>query len=63
MIWIVRKVRSLPFRLILITLLDINVFIDYCKKSLNEIHLSLKKQLFVQADRKVEYIGIVRFAK
>lgn len=39
--------------------LDINVFIDYCKKALNPVSLSLKKQLFVQADKKIEYLGIV----
>lgn len=39
--------------------LDINVFIDYCKKALNPISLSLKKQLFVKAEEKIEYIGIV----
>jgi hypothetical protein len=44
-----------------INLLDINVFIDYCKKALNPVSLSLKKQLFVQADEKIEYIGIVFF--
>lgn len=45
--------------LICINQLDINVFIDYCKKALSPISLSLKKLLFVKAEEKIEYIGIV----
>ena len=39
--------------------LDIDVFLDFCKKSLNPIGLSVKKQVFVSFDTKKEYIGIV----
>lgn len=39
--------------------LDINVFIDYCKKSLAPINLNIKKQLFIHADERMEYLGIV----
>lgn len=39
--------------------LDIDVFLDFCKKSLNPIGLSVKKQVFVSFDAKKEYIGIV----
>ena len=50
---------SYHFTICNINPLDINVFIDYCKKALNPVSLSLKKQLFVQTDKKIEYIGIV----
>lgn len=38
---------------------DINVFLDFCKLALIPINLSLKKQIFVRPDMKLEYIGIV----
>lgn len=47
------------FSFIINSWLDINVFFDFCKKALNPINFGLKKQIYVQSESKLEYLGIV----